>query len=452
MTTRVVNPQLIKLARQSRSLSQTALAARAGVSQSLIAKYEAGVKDVTTAHLVLISETLEYPVRFFRQSLVRAGAGTEIFHRKRARIPAGVLDRVYSEAVVRRMEFDALREALDGVFNFPPFPFYPIEEFDYDPEKIARTVRAAWQLPAGPVFNVTRTIEENGGIVVAHKFDNRIDGFACRTIGLPPVFHLNRDLPPDRWRWTLAHEIGHMVMHSEVANPEREAEDQAHRFAGEFLAPSYQLEPQLRRLSIGRLGPLKIEWKISMQALVRRARDMGAIDAQQYKSLMVQLSKSGYRTREPVNLDPPSEYPSLLFNMVEYFEHSLEFSRSELLALLNIGETDFWEYYRDPEDLLGNILGPRAKGREENTMSELVGRLRLSAGAPPVHHQLRCKPEYVSRDQQLLDALHLLQKEAILPERMIEISEERVRLRLEVNQTKDQHNKELERLYDSDFD
>ena len=452
MTTRVVNPELIKLARQSRSLSQTALAARAGVSQSLIAKYEAGVKDVTTAHLALLSETLDYPVRFFRQSMVRAGAGSEIFHRKRARIPAGVLDCVYAEAGVRRMEFDALREALDGVFNFPPFPFYPIEEFDYDPEKIARTVRAAWQLPAGPVFNVTRTAEENGGIVVAHKFDNRIDGFACRTIGLPPVFHLNRDLPPDRWRWTLAHEIGHMVMHGEVANPEKEAEDQAHRFAGEFLAPSHQLEPQLRRLNIGRLGPLKIEWKISMQALVRRARDVGAIDARQYKSLMVQLSKSGYRTREPVNLDPPSEYPSLLFNMVEYFEHSMEFSRSELLALLNIGETDFWEYYRDPEDLLGNILGPPAEEREENTMSELVGRLRLSAGAPPVHHQLRCNPEDVSRDQQLLDALHLLQREAVLPERMVEISEERVRLRLEVNQTKAQHNKELERLYDADFD
>ena len=451
MTTRDVNPELVRLARQSRGLTQTSLAATAGVSQSLIAKYEAGVMAVAPAHLVLLSNALDYPTRFFHQSMGRAGAGSEVFHRKRARIPAGVLDRTYADATVRRMEVDALREALDGVFRFPAFPFYPIEEFDYDTERIARTVRAAWQLPAGPVFNVTRTVEENGGIVVAHKFDNRIDGFGCRTTGLPPVFHLNRDLPPDRWRWTLAHEIGHMVMHSEVANPGKEAEDQAHRFAGEFLAPAHQLEPQLRRLNIGRLGPLKMEWKISMQALVRRAQDVGAIDAGQYKSLMVQLSKNGYRTREPSNLDPPVEHPSRLFDMVKYFQQSMEFSPSELLALLNIGETDFWTYYRDPEDLLENILGPPTKEQPENPISELVGRLRLSAGAPPIHHQLKCAPEDAGQDQRLLDALHLLKREAILPERLVEVSEERVRRRIERNQTNARRNQELERLYDADY-
>ena len=91
---------------------------------------------VAPAHLVLLSNALDYPTRFFHQSMGRAGAGSEIFHRKRARIPAGVLDRTYADATVRRMEVDALREALDGVFTFPAFPFYPIEEFDYDTEKL----------------------------------------------------------------------------------------------------------------------------------------------------------------------------------------------------------------------------------------------------------------------------------------------------------------------------
>ena len=406
---------------------------------------------VAPAHLVLLSNALDYPTRFFHQSMGRAGAGSEIFHRKRARIPAGVLDRTYADATVRRMEVDALREALDGVFTFPAFPFYPIEEFDYDTEKIARTVRAAWQLPAGPVFNVTRIVEENGGIVVAHKFDNRIDGFGCRTIGLPPVFHLNRDLPPDRWRWTLGHEIGHMVMHSEVANPDKEAEEQAHRFAGEFLAPAHLLEPQLRRLNISRLGPLKMEWKISMQALVRRAQDVGAIDAGQYKSLMVQLSKNGYRTREPANFGPPRGVPVSTVRHgavfpAEYGVLPIRIAR----RFLNIGETDFWTYYRDPEDLLENILGPPAKEQPENPISELVGRLRLSAGAPPIHHQLKCAPEDAGQDQRLLDALHLLKREAILPERLVEVSEERVRRRIETTQTNARRNQELDRLYDTD--
>ena len=451
MTNRIVNPQMLTLARQSRGLSQTALAAITGVSQAIIAKYEAGVRDVTAEYLALISDALDYPAKFFHQTMGRSGSGSEIFHRKRARIPVGVLDRLYAEATVLRMEVETLREALVGVFNFERFPFYPIEEFDYEPEKIARTVRATWQLPPGPVFNVTKTVEENGGIVVAHKFDRRIDGFGCRTMGLPPVFHLNRDLPPDRWRWTLAHEMGHMVMHSEAANPGKEAEEQAHRFAGEFLAPAHQLEPQLRRLNMTKLAPLKMEWKISMQAIVMRARELGSIDEQQHKSLMVQLSKNGYRTREPGNLDPPVERPSLLFEMVQYFEQSMEFSRTELLALLNIRETDFWTYYRDPEDLLGDILGLPEEKYEGEEMSELVERLRLSTGAPPVYRQLRCMPEDVGQDQQLLDALHLLQRESILPERLVEISEERVRHRIKANQARTRQIKDLDRLYGTDY-
>ena len=132
MTSKTVNPELIRLARQSRGLSQTGLAADIGVSQSLIAKYEAGVKDVPLDHLVRLSEALDYPKHFFSRPMGRAGSGSEIFHRKRARVPASILGRNYADAAIRRMEIDALREVLDGVFHLPLFPFYPIEEFDYD--------------------------------------------------------------------------------------------------------------------------------------------------------------------------------------------------------------------------------------------------------------------------------------------------------------------------------
>ena len=137
MASQTVNPELIQLARQSRGLTQTKLASEIRVSQSLIAKYEAGVRDVPPDHLARLAEALDYPVRFFRRPMGRAGSGSEIFHRKRARVPASVLGRNYADAAIRRMEIDALREALDGVFKLTPFPFYPIEEFDYDPEKIA---------------------------------------------------------------------------------------------------------------------------------------------------------------------------------------------------------------------------------------------------------------------------------------------------------------------------
>ena len=137
--------------------------------------------------------------------------------------------------------------------------------------------------------------------------------------------------------------------------------------------------------------------------------------------------------------------------LVQYFEQSLEFSRVELLAMLNIGETDFWTYYRDPDDFLGNVMGPLSEERNEDVLSEAVARLRLNAGAPPVQRQLRCAPEDVHRDQQLRNARHLLQREEILPERLIAVSEGRVRLKIEATHSKNRQIHNLERLYGSGY-
>ena len=84
-------------------------------------------------------------------------------------------------------------------------------------------------------------------------------------------------------------------------------------------------------------------------------------------------------------------------------------------------------------------------------MSEPVAELRLRAGAPSLHQQLRCAPEDVRADQRLLDALHLLQREGIGPERLIEVSEERVRQRVEETQSRKRQVDDLGRLYGSDY-
>lgn len=58
---------------------------------------------------------------------------------------------------------------------------------------------------------------------------------------------LNADLTNDRKRWTLAHELGHLVLHSNYIDPELES--QADAFAAEFLMPRHIIEPDLRDLT-----------------------------------------------------------------------------------------------------------------------------------------------------------------------------------------------------------
>ena len=306
----VVNPELIRLARLSRGYSQKELAELADIVQPQFSRLEAGVRTVDDATLTTISEKLDYPKHFFMRNPRLEGPGADsIFHRKRQAVRKSKLDQVYALAEIRRLEIQKLLE-----WERPEsyVPSYPIELYDDDPAKVARTVRATLGVPGGPIFNMTRTLEEAGCVVVAHNFGTRqIDGFSRPGRTLPPIFHINRDLPPDRWRWTLAHELGHIVLDHDPAESPKLIEKQANQFAGEFLAPGHDLMPFLQNLNPSKLAGLKLEWKISMQALVERAFTLGAITASQRKDLHIRFSKAGYRTREPDTLDlsPRTTYP-----------------------------------------------------------------------------------------------------------------------------------------------
>ncbi|MBQ11120.1 MAG: hypothetical protein CMJ45_06185 [Planctomyces sp.] len=349
------NPELVTLARQSRKLTQSQLAKTIEVAQATISKYEAGILPVSNKDLAALSNVLDYPTHFFTRSIRVEGPGmSELFHRKRQAISTNTLHQVYALAEIRRIEImRLLRSSNQQEWKFPLFP---IEDFDDDPEKVARTVRATWQIPPGPIFNVTKAIERAHGVVFGLDFGTRqIDGFSHRSHNMPPLFYLNQDMPPDRWRWTLAHELGHIVMHGEPPTSPKIVEDQANRFAGEFLAPSHELKPQLLGLDYQKLAGLKLYWKISMAALVMRAYHVGAVTERQRRTMFMRLGKAGYRLREPEVTDPPIEPPETPYNLVQFHSNQLEYSDREIQYLLAIGDRDFDLYYRKPGNFSLNV-------------------------------------------------------------------------------------------------
>ncbi|HAG99910.1 MAG TPA: hypothetical protein DCL75_13910 [Ktedonobacter sp.] len=107
--------------------------------------------------------------------------------------------------------------------------------------------------------------------------------------------------------FTLAHEIGHIVMHQ---IPTENMEEEADRFAAEFLMPSRDISPDLDSITFTNLARLKSYWKVSMAALIVRANDMGKITQRQYRTLFEQMNKNGYRMNEPIPI--PVEEPALL--------------------------------------------------------------------------------------------------------------------------------------------
>ena len=210
--------------------------------------------------------------------------------------------------------------------------------------------------PPGPIFNVTKTLEDNGCVIVPHDFGSpKIDGFS-QTLDYPPCFiHINNDLPPDRWRWTLAHELGHIVMHDDPMQSPKEVEAQAHLFAAEFLAPTHEITHQLNGLTFQKLGGLKREWGISMQALITRAYQLGSISSRQRQSMMIRLSQAGYRLREPETLDPPVEAPAWMSWLARRHLEQLGYSRQGLCELMRITDADLAKHYVGDDDIMVSL-------------------------------------------------------------------------------------------------
>lgn len=351
------NPQMVVLARQSRSMTQGELASGLAWSQGTVSKIENGIEALSGERLEALAGALDYPVHFFfRQEAIDGPGITELYHRKKARAGATVLHRIHAEAVIRRYEIAELLKAW-GALPDEPFPVMSIEEFPGNPEKIARTVRAVLRLPPGPIFSMTKTVEAAGGIIVLCTFGTRdVDGFSRWRTDTPPLFYLNAAQPPDRWRWTLAHELGHIVMHS-TASPYEEMERDANLFAEEFLAPKQEVKPQLLNLSIRRLAALKEYWKISMQALITRAYHLDVLTANARRYMFMQLSKEGYLRHEPEELDPPVEPPELLPKIVEYHREKLNYSDDDLCRALALNKADLYKWYK-PEGRHLHAISP----------------------------------------------------------------------------------------------
>jgi transcriptional regulator with XRE-family HTH domain len=229
------NPEMMILARQSRGYSQSELARLLSMSPGWLSRVEAGLREITPEWLQRVAEVLDYPVVFFYRDTQVYGPGiSEMFNRSRSKIPVKARDKNQACSEIHRINIERLLIGVDiGDIEIPQYDIY---EFDGNIQNIARAVRAKWKLPHGPINNVVRTIEAARGIVVPINFGSRlIDATSIWPPKMPPIFFMGTNFPTDRIRFSLSHELGHIIMHQDSPNPYQEY--QADEFAAEFLMP-----------------------------------------------------------------------------------------------------------------------------------------------------------------------------------------------------------------------
>ncbi|MGE3637377.1 MAG: ImmA/IrrE family metallo-endopeptidase [Pirellulales bacterium] len=336
------NKEIFIVARGCRGISQADFAKKMSWSQGKVSKVEHGFLFVDEEEVLKVAQCLAFPAELFYEDSEVTGFGSCCqYDRKKLSTPVRRLSQLHDEINIRRIQVGRLLRGVD-LPNELNFPDLDVDRFG-GPEEVARVLRATWQLPRGPIRNLINVVESAGGIVVMCDMPiPTIDAVSQRSRGLPHMFFLDKNKPVDRCRFTLAHEIGHLVMHN-VPTPE--AESEADRFAAEFLMPMNEIKNELRDLTLPKAAQLKLKWRVSMQALIYHAKRIGAITDQRYKSLYVRISQLGYRKNEPNPLQP--EKPKMLRSIIDLYLNERGFDLRQLSAAALCLEKEFKAEFLD---------------------------------------------------------------------------------------------------------
>src|ERR1017187_4290891 len=343
---RTFNGEMFRLARQVRGLTQKEFAKTISTEPSTVSRVENGLIEPSEDFALRASKTLNLPMDFFHQPEKVYGLPISIhpMWRKKSAVAQRDIDLALAGMNMRLLHVRRLMKS----FEFEPvlsLPQFDIESNDGDTQKIATLVRRAWQMPNGPIDDLTAWVERAGCIVIHVNLpDAAMDGVTLRSPDLPPCIFLNKSLPADRMRFTLAHELGHLIMHR---HPTQDMETEANAFAGQFLVPSNDIHPYFRgrRIDLRLLASLKPEWKVAMQSLLYRAKELGHVDSNQARYLWQQFNRLKIRMREPAELDFAHEVPTLAPQMLNLHLEQLGYSVADLEKVVNMYESEIQTFH-----------------------------------------------------------------------------------------------------------
>lgn len=303
----------IERARNAAGLSQRALAEQVGLSAMAISKYERDEVTPGSDVLLRLSKALGVRVEYFFRT--EEAHLSNVAYRKRGELKAQERKRILAEVEDHLERWLELEEFLPGdwsqKFELPeslPNRINAIEEV----EELALGLRDAWQLGHNPIPDLIDTLEEHGIRVITVPGDDEelFDGLSADCCDGMPVVVVGSRWPGDRQRFTLAHELGHLVVHDRLGKGVNE-EKAANRFAGAFLAPRDAIYKTLGRkrklLELQELVLLKAEYGMSVQGLLYRAGDLGILSQAASREMWAFLRNNDLYDKELGERYPPEQ-------------------------------------------------------------------------------------------------------------------------------------------------
>jgi Zn-dependent peptidase ImmA (M78 family)/transcriptional regulator with XRE-family HTH domain len=309
-------PARLTQARVRRSLTKTDLAAEVGVSAAAISQYEAGVNSPRAHVLDRMATALDVRPGFFGVGRPLARIDTVNAHFRSLR-SARVSDR--QKALATATLVWELTFALERHVKLPEVDVPEVLPGTM-PAEAAAALRRHWGLPDGPVKHLVATVESRGVVVAVRPLGeiDSVDAFSAVIVDRPIIMTTPRRTENVfKHRFSIAHEIGHLLLHSDSGEHSAAIEKQADEFAAAFLTPAASMDAALpQRLDLAALDRLGRTWGVSSHSLVRRMVERGRTTESSARRAYQRLAVLTDSSADPSSAYP-GEVPTLLTKAAE---------------------------------------------------------------------------------------------------------------------------------------
>lgn len=333
---------MLMLAREARGLTQLELADKAGINRSNISRFEKEFIGFTDDVMEKLIKALGFRESFFLQN---EEVLPPALYRRRDKVPAKTLSFIDANINIYRLNLQRLFAAMK--MEAPKIPLLPVLETGSAEESAIR-LRKLWKLSKGEISDLTKVMESNGIMTLGVDFGtDRVDSRSMLINNKFPVIFYNKNLLGDRLRFTLAYELGHIVMHTRIVLSSLESVGhEANVFAAEFLMPTKDILSDFKdNVNLDLLSNLKRKWKVSMQALLYRANDLNLLTENQKRYIIGQFNALKIRRREPVELDVPIERGSAIRDLITRYRTKQKMSVKEISEFFYLKEEEFLQKY-----------------------------------------------------------------------------------------------------------
>ena len=362
----------LRSARMYRGLTLTELAKRTEISKQSLSLYENDNNTPDYMKVRLLASELNFPYDYFFQKDSYAAKTETTYFRSLA-------SATKKDRTAQSIKLEYVAKMYEILMEFISFPEMNLPSVDFvgcddvfecenddaiqEIEDIAVQVRKYWDIGTGPIKDLQYLLEKNGIIVTGFDTnEDKIDAFSQRTIVAGNDIYFiavalgNR--PEGRIRFDMAHELGHILLHpwsedlEAITKDEFKArERQANMFASAFLLPrdSFGKDIASYPTDLKYYQFLKNKWKVSIQAMIYRAHQLGIMSDNQYQYLMRQVSKNGWRIKEPGDV-PYSLNENIFQGAIDLLIEQNVLTAKEILDLFKKNGVTL--YPEDMEELL----------------------------------------------------------------------------------------------------